>query len=178
MRTCIWPLVLSTMAAATAYADDGGSIHVRMVREEPGEPLLHLDGVSIDPTVGEGGLEDRRAAVIELGPRARIAAEGRWWQTGLAPGASPEDLRIHGWRAAAELTYDLGPFSVGTNVAVTRDGDVSRRMVGLFAFRRFHLSRWMHAWIMFGVALEQVDADHAPPLRGTNIGLSLGTTFR
>ena len=179
MRT-FWPLAVSTMAAmaATAFADDGGSIHVRMLREEPSEPLLHLDGVSIDPTVAEGGLEDRRAVVVELGPRARLVAEGRSWEYGLAPEASSGDLRIHGWRAGAELTYDLGPFSVGTNVAITRDGNVSRRMVGLFAFRTFHLSRWMHAWISFGVALEQVDADHAPPLRGTNIGLSLGTTFR
>jgi hypothetical protein len=182
MRTCIWPRVLTTMAAAammmaTAFADDGGSIHVRMLREEPAEPLLHLDGLTLDPTIGEGGSSERHAVVVELGPRARRAAEGLSWQAGLTP-SDTDDLRIHGWRTAAELTYDLGPFSVGMNVALTRDGDESRRMVGLFAFRTFHLSRWMHAWISFGVALEQVDADHAPPLRGMTIGLSLGTTFR
>ena len=164
--------------SATAAADDGGALRVRLTREEPAQPLLHLDGLTLDPTIGEGGLADRNGIDIALGPRARLAAEGQSWQTGLAPSAFAEDLRLHGWRAGGELTYDLGPFSVGVNVSMTQDGGVSRRTLGLFAFRTFHLSRWMHAWIMFGVALERLDIDGAPPQQGVNIGLSLGTTFR
>jgi hypothetical protein len=167
------------LTSATAFADDGGAIRVRLTREAtPDQPLLHLDGVLLDPTIGEGVVSERQGIVVELGPRARLAAEGQWWQTGLAPSMFADDLRLHGFRAGGELTYDLGPFSIGANASITRDPDGTRRMIGLFAFKTFHLSRWMHAWIMFGVALEQIDGDHAPPRQGMNIGLSLGTTFR
>jgi hypothetical protein len=117
--------------------------------------------------------------LLDLGPRARLVAEGKWWQTGLAPSMFAEDLRLHGWRASAELSYDLGPFRVGVNASMERVGDSSHRMVGLFAFRTFRLSRWMHAWIVFGVSFEQW-AGTGPNAgkQGLNVGLSLGTTFR
>jgi hypothetical protein len=90
-----------------------------------------------------------------------------------------DDLRNHGWRIGAELSYDLGLFSVGVNASMTRDGDSAHRMVGLFAFRTFRLSRWMRAWIMLGVGAEQWEGGpFSAPRQGTMVGLTLGTTFR
>ncbi len=181
MRTVIGRLLVasSLVASSEVHADDTTSIRLRRLGEEPpGEPLLHLD---ITPLAAEaeGGIMDGRAAVLELGPRARLVAEGRWWQTGLAPSMFAENLPYNGWRAALELSYDLGPFRVGVNASLTREGESSHRAVGLFAFRTFRLSRWMHAWIMVGVAYEQW---HEPglggPRQGLTAGLSIGTTFR
>lgn len=122
---------------------------------------------------------DGRAALLDLGARARISAEGTWWQTGLAPSMFSDDLRNHGWRASAELSYDLGPFRVGMNASLTRDAESTHRMVGLFAYRTFRLSRWMNAWIVFGVALEQWQVANQPDTaRGVNMGVTIGTTFR
>ncbi len=90
-----------------------------------------------------------------------------------------DDLRIHGWRAGAELSYDLGPFRIGVNASMERNGDSTHRMVGLFAYRTFRITHWMRAWIVLGVALEQWAVAGQPGTRqGTNVGLALGTTFR
>jgi hypothetical protein len=97
----------------------------------------------------------------------------------LAPSMFTADLHDHGWRAAAELSYDLGPFSVGINASLEQDSSLSHRAIGLFAFRKFKLSRWMHAWILLGVALEQVQGGaYGAPRSGVHAGLSIGTTFR
>jgi hypothetical protein len=165
------------LGSSAAFADET-TIRMRGLGEHQAEPLLHLDATMLDPTNAEGGIVDSRSILIALGPRARFAAEGKWWQTGLAPSMLAADLDIHGWRAGAELSYDLGPFRVGINASMTRAGDTSHRMVGLFAYRTFRLSRWMHAWIVLGVALEQW-RDASPGTRqGVAVGLSLGTTFR
>ena len=37
-------------------------------------------------------------------------------------------------------------FRVGVNASLTREGDGTHRAVGLFAYRTFRLSRWMHRW--------------------------------
>jgi hypothetical protein len=166
------------LASTVASADDTTSIRVRRLGEAQAEPWLHLDATVLDRAGAEGGLMDGRAAMLDLGPRARIAAEATWWQTGLAPSMFAEDLGVNGWRASAELSYDLGPFRVGMNASMSQHGDSSHRMVGLFAYRTFRLSRWMHAWIMLGVAYEQWDRGGQAPSRGTHVGLSLGTTFR
>lgn len=183
MRRCVWSVLVVAVAASAAAADDGTSIRMRRLGETQTEPLLHLDATMPDRADAEGGIMDGRAAVLDLGPRARLAAEGKWWQTGLAPSMFSEDLPFSGWRAGAELTYDLGPFRVGVNAAMTRErdqaGDSTHRMVGLFAYRTFRLSRWMHAWIVFGVALEQWSGTaFQRPQQGVNVGLSVGTTFR
>jgi hypothetical protein len=174
MRT--W--VALVLVCSTAYADDTTTIRVHHRGEAETEPLLHLDVTPLSANA-EGGMMDSDAASIDLGPRARLAAEGRWWQSGLAPSMFAEDLQVHGWRAAAELSYDLGPFRVGVNASLDRVGSSSHRAVGLFAFRTFRLSRWMHAWIMLGVSYEQwLGTGTLPPRNGVTTGLSLGTTFR
>jgi hypothetical protein len=164
-------IVVSTLA----HADDTTSIRVRRLESTPGEPLLHLTPLAAD---AEGGLVDREAIVLEIGPRARLTAEGTWWQSGLAPSTFSTELETHGWRAAAELSYDLGPFSVGVNASLTRDGDSSHRAVGLFAYRKFRFSRWTQLWIMFGVSYEQFEFANGASQSGTNIGLKIGGTFR
>ncbi|HEY5924571.1 MAG TPA: hypothetical protein VIV11_22990 [Kofleriaceae bacterium] len=169
MRTWVLSLVL---ASSVASADDT-TIRMRRHGEAATEPWLHLDAIMPNPADAEGGLMDGRAVRLDLGPRARFSAEGKWWQSGLAPSMFAEDLHSHGYRAAAELSYDLGPFHVGVNASMGRVGDSTQRMVGLFAFRTFRLSRWMHAWITFGVAFEQTGSR-----QGTTIGLTFGTTFR
>ena len=167
-------LLASPMASA-----DGTSIRVRQLGEARTEPWLHFNATTLDSADAEGGIMDGRALSLDLGPRARLTTEGKWWQTGLTPGRFSEDLHVHGWRAGAELSYDLGPFRVGVNASMSRSGDSTHRMVGLFAYRAFRLSRWMHAWILFGVAVEQWSvAGLQPATQGVNVGLTLGTTFR
>jgi len=173
------PALSPAPAGATVDDDEPPGVHVRVHDEHGDEPLLHLDPTLFDSARAEGGLVDGNAATLSLGPHARLSAEATWWQTGLAPSMFADDLPIHGWRAAAELSYDLGPFRVGVNASLGRNGDLSHRMVGLFAFRTFKLSRWMTAWIALGLAWEQWDTPAlARPRQGATIGLTLGTTFR
>lgn len=175
VRSWVWLMLLGS---SVAFADET-TIRMRRLEEPLEEPLLHLDATTLDPTNAEGGIVDGRSALLDLGPRARLAVEGTWWQSGLAPSRFATDLPIHGWRAAAELSYDLGPFSVGVNASMTRFGDSSHRMVGLFAYRTFRLSRWMHAWIVLGIAAEEWQTAGVPSTKqGVTTGLTLGTTFR
>jgi hypothetical protein len=173
----LWPVIL-VAASSIAAADDGPSIRLRHLSDTEPEPYLHLDALTPEAATAEGGLVQREAAVLHLGPRTHLAAEGMWWQTGLAPSMFTDDLRYFGWRVGGELSYDLGPFRVGVNASLTREGDSSHRMVGLFAYRTFRLSRWMHAWIMLGIAYEQFSFANAGSRQGTHVGLSIGTTFR
>jgi hypothetical protein len=163
-------VVISTLAQA-----DPTSIRVRRLESTQGEPLLHLAPLAAD---AEGGLVDREATVLEIGPRTRLAVEGAWWQSGLAPSTFATDLENHGWRAAAELSYDLGPFSVGVNASLAQDGDSSHRAVGLFAFRKFRFSRWTQLWIVLGVSYEQFQYANGGAQSGANVGLRIGGTFR
>jgi hypothetical protein len=167
------------VASSVASADDGASIRLRRVGEARTQSWLHLDATTIDRADAEGGIVDSRAALLDLGPRTRLAAEGKWWQSGLAPSRFAEDLRNYAWRVSAEISYDLGPFRIGVDASMERVGDSTHRMVGLFAYRTFRLSRWMHAWIAVGVSFERWD-DAAPrgTLQGASVGLSVGTTFR
>jgi hypothetical protein len=174
MRT--WA-VLVLLSCADAYADET-MLHMRRLDDAPNEPLLHLDIMPLSAEA-EGGIMDSRTATVRLGPRARFSAEGRWWQSGLAPSMFAEDLNVHGWRVGAELTYDLGPFSVGINASLDQVGSSSHRAVGLFAFRTFRLSRWMHAWIVLGISYEQwAGTGTLGPRSGVTTALSVGTTFR
>jgi hypothetical protein len=174
-RTAVRVWLASVVLASSVAAADDGALRVRELGPDRVEPWLHLDATVLDPTVGEGGKVDRTGVVLDVG-RLRWAAEGMWWQSGLSPSVVTKDLTIHGWRAAAEVSYDLGPFRVGVNASLTREGD-SRRVVGLFAYRTFRLSRWMRAWIVLGIAFEQLQADGLAK-QGVTTGLSLGTTFR
>lgn len=175
MRTGVW-LALLVNGVASADPDDTTSIRVHRLTELPPEGLLHLDALRPIPA---GGIVDARATVIDLGLRVRVTAEGASWQTGLAPSMFADDLRDHGWRAAAELSYRLGPFRVGLDAAIDESIGGSHRMLGLFIYRRFDLSRWMHAWIALGLSF---DAWSSPgmsaPQQSATVGLSLGTTFR
>jgi hypothetical protein len=169
-----WPWLVLLASSAVSADDLGTAIRVRHADDEPTEPRLHLDATTLDRANAEGGIVDGRSVLFALGPRARFAAEGRWWQSGLASSM----LQAHGWRAGAELSYDLGPFRVGLNASLTRAEDGSHRMVGLFAYRTFRLSHWMHAWIVLGVAYEQWQGIGVAGRQGTTVGLALGTTFR
>jgi hypothetical protein len=176
MRMCVWVLMIAA-ATPVASADDAIGVRARHRAEGSGEPWLHLDPTIVDRARAEGGLLDGRALQLDLGPRARMAVEGTWWQTGLAPSMFEDDLREHGWRASGELSYDLGPLRVGMNASLSRTGDSSHRMVGLFAYRTFQLSRWMRAWVMLGLAFETWSSG-ATTRQGLSAGLTLGTTFR
>jgi hypothetical protein len=172
MRTWACALVvISTLA----HADDTTRIRVRRLESTPGEPLLRLTPLAAD---AEGGLLDRKTTLVDIGPRTRLAVEGTWWQSGLAPSMFSTDLEKHGWRAAAELSYDLGPFSVGVNASLTREGDSSHRAVGLFAFRKFRFSRWTQLWIVLGVSYEEFQLSNGTSQNGTSVGLRIGGTFR
>jgi hypothetical protein len=169
--------VLVLLGCPEARADEP-SLHMRARDDGSSEPLLHLDVTPLSAEA-EGGLIDGRAAVFELGPRARFVAQGRWWQSGLAPSMFATDLPVHGWRAAGELSYDLGPFRVGVNASLDRVGTSTHRAVGLFAYRTFRLSRWMRAWIVLGISYEQwAGVGTLGPRQGVTTGLSVGTTFR
>ncbi len=161
--------------AGVASADDS-SLHVRMHAEHDTGPLLHLDATLIDPSMGSP--TERQGVELSLGPRARFAAEGSWWENGLSPSVYAIDVHDRGWRGAAELSYDLGWFSIGANVSLTQDITGSHRTLGLFAYKKFNLSRWMHAWIALGLSFDSYQEPNAPPRSGTTIGISLGTTFR
>lgn len=178
MRTWVGAILLASSVASAE--DTGVRVNVRRLAEAPAEPWLHLDAAMPDLVDAAGGLQDGRAALLELGPRVRLAAEGTWWQTGLSPSLFAEDLDAHGWRASAELSYDLGWFRGGVNASVGHLGEGGHRMAGLFAYRSFRLSRWMRAWIMVGAALEQWDraGPRTPKKQGTSVGFTLGTTFR
>jgi hypothetical protein len=178
MRT--WVLLVVVVAAGNARADDdlGLSLRMRKVSEvEPGEPLLHLDTATPLAADAEGGIMDRDGTVLDIG-RLRISGEGRWWQSGLAPSMFADDLPTGGWRAAGELSYDLGWVRVGANTSYGRNSNtVTHKTTGLFVAKNFRLSRWMKAWIMLGFANEQWQLGDQVQ-RGRSIGLSLGTTFR
>jgi hypothetical protein len=78
-----------------------------------------------------------------------------------------------------ELSYQLGPFRVGVSASIDHFGDSTHRSIGLFAYRTFHLSRWMHAWIGLGIGVDRWDgANQTSSTQGVTVGLTLGTTFR
>lgn len=179
MRTWVGAILLASSASVAAADNTSVRVNVRRLVDAPAEPWLHLDAAMPDLVDAAGGLQDGRAVLLELGPRVRLAAEGTWWQTGLSPSLFAEDLDVHGWRASAELSYDLGWARVGANASIGHLGDGGHRMAGLFAYRTFRLSRWMRAWIMLGASFEQWNVAGSPsPKRGTSVGFTLGTTFR
>ncbi len=170
VRTWLGSMLL---VSSVASADDGP---LRLRERDRSEPLLHLDATVLDPSLATGGSVDGRAMLLDIG-RVRWAAEGTWWQGGLAPNIFATE--VSGWRAAGEVSYDVGPFRVGVNASLTRDGNGSHRTLGLFAYRTFRLSQWMHAWILLGIAFEQWRGDGlAGAPQGVTAGLSIGTTFR
>jgi len=171
VRRGVWLLLVAKVASA-----DDGSLHVRMLHEQPDdEPVLHVDPTLIDPSIGNAS--ETQSVQLAIGPRARFAAQGTSWVAGLSPDDAI-DAHDHGYRGAAELSYDLGWFSIGANVSLTDDITGSHRTAGLFAFKKFRLSRWMHAWIAIGLSFDRYDDTRGVPRSGTTLGISLGTTFR
>jgi hypothetical protein len=158
-------------------------------RWEHDGPLLHLDASLPANAEGLAGSEDRDERVIELGPRLRVVTATRWWQSGLTPDLpgppTSHDLEIvaRGWRAAAELSYELGPFRVGASAATSH---VDSRFeigtyqdIGLSISKLFHLSRWTHGWLSLGINNRRWSG--APPRgesNGTTLMLSIGATFQ
>ena len=189
MRAVGWWLLLVCVPAAADEGTPGVAVRVSRRWEQPSGPLLHLDDLPRLGAEGVGADVAREGDVLALGPRARLALEGEWWESQLTPralgllGADPLDDRARGWRGAAELSYDLGPFRVGASVAMghvdDRYGSGTYQMVGLFAYKTFRLSRWMRAWIALGITHQQWNGTPPPgESNATTIGLSLGTTFR
>jgi hypothetical protein len=176
------------LACDPAAADDGTpSVTERTsLSREPTGPLLHLDFVLPVKAESVGATTRRESYVLELGSRARLVADGTWWSSPLAPQPlGPDDTEdvARGWRAAYELSYDLGPFRLGATMALGRvDSRFERgtyRVVGVSASRTLRLSRWMLAWISLGVGRQQWFG--APPpgeSDSTTVMLSIGTTFR
>lgn len=176
MRSWLW-LVALVGGATPARADDALTVRVRRAAEQdPGDPMLHLDVTPL-AAEAEGGIIDREGTAIEIGP-VRIAGEGTWWESGLAPSRFAEDLPTSAWRVGGELSVDLGWFRVGANASYSRTSyDGVHKTRGLFIAKTFDLSRWMHAWIMIGLSSEEWQVGHDVE-RGLSIGISVGTTFR
>ena len=208
-RSGWWSLAaIAALACDTAWAgeadedDDGdgdgdskddaagntGRLTVRAGRRwQDGGPLLHLDPVVATAAEGIGAEVQSEAHVVELG-RLRLATGGRWWQSGLTtdpggPHGDHDPATAHGWRAAAALSYDLGPLQIGVNGAIGEvDGRFERgryRDVAVSIGRSFRLSRWMHGWISLSLGHR---AWSGRPLYGesdaTTLILSVGSTFR
>jgi hypothetical protein len=169
-------LVVVAGSACPVRADDTLSLRMRdrsdVDADEP--PVHHVVPLSAE---AEGGLIDGKAATLDLW-RFRVSGEGTWWKSGLAPSAFAEDLPVHGWRAAGELSLDLGFARVGVNASEEHVERQRHRTRGVFARKTFSLSRWMKAWIQVGISNEQWDYPGQPTERSTFYGLSLGTTFR
>src|SRR5689334_6113958 len=125
MRT--WACALVPVSSlAEARDDDPTSIHMRPLAEQSHDgPLPNPRGRLLDPPAAEAFIVDARALSLELGPRARMVAQGSWWKTGRSPSMFADDLPLGGWQAAGELSYDLGPFRVGVNASLGRTGDLS-----------------------------------------------------
>ncbi|MGE5187223.1 MAG: hypothetical protein ACM31C_34480 [Acidobacteriota bacterium] len=86
---------------------------------------------------------------------------------------------LHSSHAEAGRSYELGPFRLAMTASIDRLGDSTHRVVGLFAYHPFRLSRWMRAWIGIGLWFEQTDDPGVPrEQQGMTVGISLGTTFR
>lgn len=170
MRSCAVILLLPALAAADP------EVRARHLTEADSEPQLHLDPTMFDESIG--GVGGGQRALWQVGPRARVAAEGNWWGTALSPTIFAEDTTLNSWRANLELSYDLGPFKIGMNAQLGKEGELTHRMVGLFAYRTFRLSRWMHAWIVLGASYDQWNREGEPTLTGGRIGISIGTTFK
>lgn len=174
------------VAADVADVDDDAAVTGSRERWASPEPQLHLDFVPPVNAEGPGASARHRTGVWDLGPRARLAVQGDWWKAPLTPqvpGPDDFDDLTLGWQAATELSYDLGPFRIGANLAVGHvDGRFERgtyQIVGVAIFRTFELSRWMHAWISLGVGRQQWVGSPPPgEADATVIGLSIGTTFR
>lgn len=176
MRSWLWGLVL-VGGTGPVHADDALTVRVRRAAEQdPGEPMLHLDATPL-AAEAEGGIVVREGTVIDIGP-VRIAGEGTWWESGLAPSRFGEDLSTSAWRVAGELSVDLGWFRVGANASYSRTSyELVHKTKGLFIAKTFDVSRWMHAWIMLGLSDEEWQLGHEVQ-RGRTIGVSIGTTFR
>jgi hypothetical protein len=171
-----------------AAAGNTGRLTVRAGRRwQDGGPLLHLDPEVVTAAEGIGADAQSDAQVVELG-RLRLATGARWWQSGLAtdpggPHGDHDPAMARGWRAAAELSYDLGPVQIGVSGAVGAvDGRLERRSyrdVAVSISRTFRLSRWMHGWISLSLGHR---AWSGRPLYGevdaTTLTLSIGSTFR
>lgn len=175
----VWLCSVLVMAHTVAAADDAITVRMESRADAPPEGWLHLDAAMPRFESASGGTVDGRVGILDLGSRARLAVEGTWWQTGLAPSMFATDLETSGWRAALEMSYDLGPFRVGMNASLSREGDRGHRMVGLFAYRTFQLSRWVRAWIVLGISLEEWElAGGDVRRRAGTVGLAIGGTFR
>jgi hypothetical protein len=167
----------------TLTGDDGTSITARgrLLLGDRDQPLLHLDDVPrVDAEAG--ATTDHQTYVLDLGHGALMAAKGTWW-TSTPTSPLGFDAPAHGWRAAYELSYDLGLFRIGATAEAghvdTRWERGSYRVVGLSAYRTFRLSPWMLAWISLGVEAQQwVDPPPPGEANHTTIKLSVGTTFR
>lgn len=194
--------VLVVCSAAVARADDTpladthsdhdsdsetAGIRMRTERHTTGDPpLLHLDTDLGVASMAPGAQTDSDTTTLEFGRRTRIVAEGEWWKSSLAPKLFGPDIDevSHGFRGGLELSYDLGPFSLGGNVAYGHvDSRYQRgtyRTTGITAFRTFRLSRWMLGWISLGLGKQEWLGTKPPPgeANQNTIMLSIGTTFR
>jgi len=196
MRTPAWLILVSVCGPAHAdpratgsddtLARDHGSAglakRTRLRLQHTDEPLLHIDHVP--PLTAEAGATtERTTSILELGKGVRLAAEGTWWSAAQRSPLSGLDDLAHGWRAASELSYDVGPVRIGIHAGA---GQVDSRFergnyhfAGASASRTFQISRWMRAWISLGLGFQRWSG--APPpgeANSASLQLSVGTTFR
>lgn len=129
--------------------------------------MLASGAASADPASADPASIDVRR-LTELPPEGLLRLDARELAIDLSPRAS-----------TAQLSYDLGWFRVGVGAAIDDGIAGSHRMIGLFAYRTFDLSRWMHAWISLGLTFDEwTFPGTALREHDVTVGLSLGTTFR
>ena len=188
MRRFAWLALLASRVAAADGDGDGDGITVRVPErwQEDTGPALHLDHVLPDAAEGPAASHDHKTTIWELGPLARVVAQGDWWSSMESPDVpGPHDLELsaHGWRAGVELSHDFGWFRLAAYAAA---GHVDSRfergdytLAGVSISRTFRISRWTLAWISFSLGLQQWNGE--PPLGQANSAtgmLSFGFTFR
>ena len=99
-------------------------------------------------------------------------------------GPSDDVNTSRGWRAATQLTYDLGPFKLGASVAVNHVDSRFERgtyaFVGVSLYRTFRLSRWNIGWIALTLGRQQWFGAMPPngEANATTASLNIGMTFR
>jgi len=180
--------VVALVAMSNVAMADGDGITVRVPErwEQDSGPQLHLDYVTRDATEGPASTHERKTTIYELGPLARVVAQGDWWSSMSGPdltGAHDLEVTARGWRAGLELSHDFGWFRLGVNVAMGHvDSPLERgdyRMIGISLFRTFRLSRWMQAWISLTAGYQQWLGTPPPGQQSAGtIMLGFGTTFR
>ena len=147
-------------------------------------PPVHLDSTSAEAPAPTRGHDGRTVAV---GKHTTLTVDGDWFASMLGPDLiAPHDRDVveRGWRGAATLAHDFGPFSVAATAGLGHvDGVLETgtyRTLALSISKTHRFSKWVTAWIALTVASQQWIGSTPPagdPSR-TTFMLTIGGTFK